>query len=129
MSTPEREIRTIDEWEYNGRRCKLKDNGLGAYCGYVQTDLPESVGYDDLREIDAPAELTYGVDEDGWLGFDCGHGWDHCVDENGDPLASPVPQWSNPEEEYVTVWTPEKVRDAIEELAEAVDASGVEELR
>lgn len=34
------------------------------------------VGYDILHELRAPGGLTYGPDEDGWIGFDTGHAWD-----------------------------------------------------
>jgi hypothetical protein len=36
-------------------------------CGYVRA---EGVAWRDLERVEIAGELTYGVDEDGWVGFD-----------------------------------------------------------
>lgn len=43
---------------------------------------PESnVGYDILQDIEIHGGLTYGPDDEGWLGFDTGHAGDDWSDE------------------------------------------------
>jgi 5-methylcytosine-specific restriction endonuclease McrA len=116
-----REPKTLEEWTAHNHRCKIRDNGLGAYCGYVKTTLPESVTYDDLNEeVSIHGGLTYGVDDEGWVGFDCGHAGDRCVDDDGEVL--------NERMEYLggvpsqRVWNPAAVRAEVECLAEQLDA-------
>lgn len=38
-------------------------------------------GYDILGDIEAHGGLTYGPDEEGWIGFDTGHAWDDWPNE------------------------------------------------
>ena len=81
------------------------------YVGYVQCSFP--VDYDELQEV-ADIELTYGVDEGGWVGFDCGHAWDICLDEEGkvmNNMMMPV------NKQMAREWTVKKVKDQCEKLA------------
>lgn len=124
--------RELERWEYNGYPCKVR-LGMSAYCGYVQTDLPESLTFDDLHErfpIRVHGGLTYGVDPDGWVGFDCGHGFDVCVDQEGNRLdvqmlgmevygdMSALPG----AEDLTQVWTLERVKAETERLADELSA-------
>jgi hypothetical protein len=100
--------------------------GYAAMCGYVR--LPEAfrgrrLTYHDF-DLPAPGGLTYGMDPDGWVGFDTGHGWDEWLDPDvpesdyqrttrrlglgGGPL--PMTGTEN-------IWTIEKLHNAVEELA------------
>lgn len=57
------------------------------YCGYIRTDLSSETTYDDLfDDIDAHGGLTYGVDGEGWIGFDTHHAFDVSLDANGEEL-------------------------------------------
>jgi hypothetical protein len=72
------------EWTYEGRPCRIgKHDRLGHYCGYAQTALTVDRIEDVPPEVRAPGGITY-VDEDGWVGFDCGHYNDFCFDEDGE---------------------------------------------
>lgn len=91
------------------------------YCGYVQTVLSGEEWTDVMYDIDVHGGITYGVDDAGWVGFDCAHAFDVCVDENGKPL----PGGHNYTElgatsEYRKYWSLEDVRAEVEKLARIV---------
>lgn len=81
----------VKEWDYEDVRCKLKKVVLVPegkrhmtmlrgyhYCGYVR--IPgRSDGSVDTDELRVHGGVTYGVDTDGWIGFDA----DHYMDEPG----------------------------------------------
>lgn len=125
--------RELERWEYNGYTCKVR-LGMSAYCGYVQTSLPESLSFDDLHErfpIRVHGGLTYGVDPDGWVGFDCGHAFDVCVDEDGERLDvqtfgmevyGDMTPGGGGAEDLTQVWTLERVRAETERLADELSA-------
>lgn len=105
----------IREWIYDGRKCKVVQQRQGHFCGYAKTPL--NFHYDDVSDVydsgiynllEAHGGFTYGVDDDGWVGFDCGHAGDVCV--------------IDPEErdarEYQTIWTPRDVMDEVESIAD-----------
>jgi hypothetical protein len=72
------------EWVYDEQPCRIgKHDRLGHYCGYAQTTLTFDRIEDVPPEVRAPGGITY-VDEDGWVGFDCGHYNDFCFDEDGE---------------------------------------------
>ena len=76
---------------YTGRRfnhvglaCKIVKTNLGHWCGYVQ--IPDDLGpvrwttdYDSKHnevleaEVDVWGGITYGPDDEGWVGFDDAH--------------------------------------------------------
>lgn len=73
-----------EEFEHAGLECKVLRVALGHYCGYVrrQDNLAPvrwRSDYDSKHDeiIDAEVEvwggITYGPDEDGWVGFDDAH--------------------------------------------------------
>jgi len=69
----------------NGHKFKVVQNPtLGHLCGYVQTNFGTSWGYGDIRGcmdglVECHGGLTYGVDERGYVGFDCAHAGDVCI--------------------------------------------------
>lgn len=55
----------------------VKYNDKGHYCGYIKAgNLPH-------ESVDVHKGWTYDEDEGGWVGFDCNHLNDVCLDENG----------------------------------------------
>jgi len=74
----------IREWTAHGMRCAVVVNPFGGCNGYVKlpTGYPRAwQSYDDIN-VDAHGGLTYGPDEDGWVGFDTlhmGDWWDGKV--------------------------------------------------
>lgn len=48
------------------------------FCGYVKTT---SLSYEQVKNIAIHDRVTYGPDEDGWIGFNCSHAGDWCVYE------------------------------------------------
>jgi hypothetical protein len=68
-------------WTAHGLECTIRSSGMEFFNGYVR--LPsEHAGfgatYDQLnRSISVHGGLTYGVDPDGWVGFDTGHAGDY----------------------------------------------------
>jgi len=79
-------------WTYRTKRCKVVKNDVGDWCGYTQTplrgftdtDLYDHGGHEGQRVLSVHGGLTYGPDADGWVGFDCGHAADLCLDERGE---------------------------------------------
>jgi hypothetical protein len=72
------------EFEHAGLNCKILKTSMGHWCGYVQH--PENVepvrwtpDYDSKHEeiLEADVEVwggvTYGPDDERWVGFDDGH--------------------------------------------------------
>lgn len=89
---------TVKEWVHEGHQCKItkmqmvppgyyEDVGFTTmrdyhYCGYVRTTL--SGTYTDYEsEIDVHGGVTYGIDDEGWIGFDAGHAGDGPGGERG----------------------------------------------
>jgi len=74
----------VERFTHDGLDCKIVKTDMGHWCGYVRR--PETVepvrwrsDYDSKHNevIDAEVEVwggvTYGPDEDGWVGFDDAH--------------------------------------------------------
>lgn len=116
-------MKKIKEWTHNGRRCKItKDEDLGHYCGYIRTGLRGDINDIDTKLyklIEVNGGITYGLDEDGWIGFDCAHSHDICVDENGDITGD---FFRDREDENSIVWSPKDVKEEVEKLAEQFTA-------
>lgn len=109
-SNDETKSEIIDEWVKHHHRCKIVKttypSGYAHYCGYVQTPL--RFHCDVAQFIDVHGGLTYGVDEDGWVGFDCAHYDDVCVDEDGNVISDTTGDKE---------WTIEKVRKEVDSLS------------
>lgn len=71
----------VRRWTHAGLDCAMISSGIGFINGYVRLPaghVGRDVGYDQLnRTIGAHGGLTYGTDEDGWVGFDTGHAGDY----------------------------------------------------
>jgi hypothetical protein len=74
----------IDRFSHAGLSCKVVQTDIGHWCGYVR--IPESLGpvrwtsdYDSKHDkvleadVDVWGGITYGPDDDGWVGFDDAH--------------------------------------------------------
>lgn len=108
---------TVEEWEYNGRECKILWIQLGPdhghWTGYATTTLDGSyIDYED--EIRVHGGITYGIDDEGFIGFDCGHAWDVCLYE--ERLYGVYSDREN-----VTEWTKGRVKDEVESLAHQLE--------
>jgi len=102
----------------DGYQYKVVQQDQGHFCGYVQTNFTPPWTYDDLRGymshlIDVHGGLTYGPDEDGWVGFDCAHAGDVCVIDGEEQTDFAISSEK--------VWTVGDVEDECERLAEQVD--------
>lgn len=89
-------VKTADDipsehFAHEGLDCKIVHTNMGHWCGYVRR--PEAVepvrwtsdfdsDYDELfeAEVDVWGGITYGPDEEGWVGFDDAHA-SRLVDE------------------------------------------------
>lgn len=101
-------------WEAHGLECTIRTSGMEFFNGYVRlpsTHVGFGAGYDQLnRTIRAHGGLTYGVDKDGWVGFDTGHAGDY---------------WPGMERFFGTAertWDMERLVTEVESLAEQLAA-------
>lgn len=129
------------EWEYRGMECRVTKNDLGHWCGYVKTALQgftnehlfDVEGHEHQRLIDVHGGLSYGPDEAGWAGFDCGHARDVNLNEDGEIWgtmydgagAEPVPLRQHDGDieaaekaDDVNVWRIKDVKEETERLAD-----------
>lgn len=73
-----------ERFKHGGLDCKVIRMNQGHWCGYVQ--IPDDLGpvrwtsdydskYDEIleAEVDVWGGITYGPDDDGWVGFDDAH--------------------------------------------------------
>ena len=117
MSESDR-VTVLESGTANGHRYEVRQTDMGHFCGYVRTNFGPKWTYEDIRGrfshlVDCHGGLTYGVDEDGWVGFDCAHAGDVCVldgDEQTDHAMSTE-----------RTWTPEDVAEECEKVAEQID--------
>lgn len=80
-------------WTHRTKRCKVVKNEVGHWCGYTQTslrgfmdtDLYDHGGHEAVRILSVHGGLTYGPDDNGWVGFDCGHARDLNLNEDDEP--------------------------------------------
>lgn len=113
---------TIKKWTYKGKRCKITQHPkLGYYYGYVQTGLRGNIIENTkiYRLIEVNGGITHGIDEEGWIGFDCGHSHDICVDENGEVTGD---YHKNREDDDTITWSPEDVKEEVEKFADQIIA-------
>lgn len=103
-----------DEWVYDGRNCRIVFNNGRHYCGYAQTPLRFSYS-DATGIIDIHGGLTYGVDEDGWLGFDCAHSYDVCFHPDTNEVTCGKHYL---DAEHGRAWHPSDVKEETELLAD-----------
>jgi len=116
----------VEEWVYDGRACVITQHpNIGHYCGYARTPLNIShlnttySGKEYVKLLNVHGGITYGLNEDGFVGFDCGHSQDVCFDDNGDVCMPTVIR--NPEE-YNCHWYVEDVKEEVRSLADQLSA-------
>lgn len=76
-----------ERFDHAGLECKILQTDLGHWCGYVR--IPDDLGpvrwtsdynskHDEVieAEVDVWGGITYGPDDDGWVGFDDAHSRD-----------------------------------------------------
>lgn len=137
------ERKAIERWNHNGVECAISPSPMGGMNGYIQIpkDARQSSGppspehhwlsAEDLEDsLHCHGGITYGPDEEGWLGFDTGHAGDlwpeHIVEEWKDPTIWPtgVKDLYAIQREYrqpwTIDWTFEKLREEVKNLAEQV---------
>lgn len=116
------------EFIYNNRPCVVFQHPtIGHYCGYTKTRLPSlswknttyNEGDNCVKLIEVHGGITYGIDKEDWVGFDCGHSKDVCL-ENGEIANDGV--IFTPEEERTNVWTVEDVVEETKYLADQISA-------
>jgi len=84
---PEVTAVSSEEFKHVGLDCKVVQTDMGHWCGYVRR--PEDVEpvrwtsdcdskHDEVldAEVDVWGGITYGPDDDGWVGFDDAHAHD-----------------------------------------------------
>jgi hypothetical protein len=106
----------VRQGSHQGLQYKVVETDMGHFCGYVRTSFGASFGYDDFQGypdalVSVHGGLTYGVDEDGWVGFDCAHAGDVCVSD-GDVKANYAFN------DHKKVWTPKDVEEECKRLTE-----------
>lgn len=104
----------INDFEHAGLDClvvKIRDSH---YCGYVQTPF-EGDHEDFVGTIEVCGGLTYGIDDDGWVGFDTLHHHTVSVDSDGDPIG-PLSGYLM-DSPGVTEWGPRDVVDETVDMA------------
>lgn len=119
----------VDEWEYRSHRCGIAINTLqGTWLGYCQTvadDASEEVARHYWGKVvgDPPNEITF-VNQKGFVGFDCGHARQRCIDENGKPLEGEVNDMLSTDAPWFPgdgdgeKWGPDDVRQTIESIVD-----------
>lgn len=118
------ERNAIERWNHGGIECAICPSPQGGLNGYVQIPAearrpnpPPSPEHGWLSAdvltatIHCHGGITYGPDEDGWLGFDTGHAGDlwpeHIVEEFKDPYIFPpgMPDLYSIQREHRQPWT------------------------
>jgi len=84
-----------ERFSHAGLSCKIVQTDMGHWCGYVK--IPDDLGpvrwtsdYDSKHdeileaEVDVWGGITYGPDDEGWVGFDDAHAQDLVDDSPGE---------------------------------------------
>lgn len=121
----ERVSKIIDHFHHKDIECATYLTRNSHYCGYAR--MPEELvgkarttsNYDEIEgyippDLSVHGGVTYGPDDDNWIGFDTAHAWDGNFDENMEELLNTIGSIGDPEH----IWTPESVKEETEHLAE-----------
>lgn len=106
-------------WTHEGIECAILGHPrFGHLNGYVQVPRGVELPLDEYGDpiVDAHGGITYGLDEEGWIGFDTAHAGDYWPDR-------PDPYGLNDlyaHLSFPTEWTFEKLVAEVERLAEQV---------
>lgn len=78
-----------EAWPHHGVRCAIVASPLGGWNGYVL--LPWGHPWRACAWMETPlgAELSWGPDDQGWVGFDTGHGGDAWHPDDDTPPYQP----------------------------------------
>ena len=110
-------VETVERWDYKGHQCKINWVQLGPehahWTGYATTSLRETYPIEQ-EGIRVNGGITYGIDEDGFVGFDCHHAWDACLRD--EQLYGVFVDREN-----VTEWTKGMVKDEVESLVDQLE--------
>lgn len=123
------DITPLREWTHAGLTCRILASPMGSSLnGYVRLPAEHPSfpkGYDDI-EVDVSGGLTYGVDGDGWVGFDTAHAGDIWTEEAlreagvevSDRARSFMESWNrDAAEPWATRWTLDGMIAEVERLA------------
>ena len=112
---------TVETFVYNGRPCVVTQHPtIGHFCGYTKTNLPNLnntsyyEGDNYVKLIDVHGGITYGKDDEGWVGFDCGHAGDMCIKDEEIQNNTVVSK--------DTEWYVEDVKEELKCLADQISA-------
>jgi len=116
------------EWVYDGRECiVIKHPKIGHYCGYAKTPLNHLShtnityqGDNHIKLIEVHGGITYGPDEDGFVGFDCGHAGDICWSEGVPHDTFSLDK--DRDDKWRNDWEVEDVVEEVEYLADQLSA-------
>ena len=126
------ELGAIEEWTSETVRCVIRP-GHSSLNGYVR--LPASLrdwwaDYEEANQVlNAHFGLTYGPDQDGWIGFDTAHYCDYWAAD--DLIGRIAPEALKAANMFAHInaqvpgarrWTMQRLRDEIEVLAAQVSA-------
>lgn len=107
-----RKMTPIRTWVSSGFRCALVQAPLwGAINGYVRVP---SIEQEQAEQVDVHGGVTYGVDQDGWIGFDTLHAGDLWPD---DPSSR-----RDVGREWGRTWTEDQVAAETERMAASAKA-------
>lgn len=117
---------TTDEWTAYGLLCRIKP-GFGALNGYVQ--IPRQLFSEETaqRVLAVHYGITYGPDDDGWVGFDTVHAGDYWAPDDLIGLVSDEHlKFANDfreiwkDAEHSRRWTKDLLKQETERLAQQV---------
>ena len=134
------ETPVYERFKHAGIECCIRVSPMGGLNGYVR--LPKQltgnrqpsrehgwIGEEELAEsFDVHGGITYGPDEDGWIGFDTGHAGDiwpaEFIREHLPREEMPFYDFYEFERQHpsawTNVWTPQKMHDEVCYLARQV---------
>ena len=113
------DAQVVARFEHAGLDCVVLNMRDRHYCGYVNT--PFDGHYEEFQNYsDVHGGLTYGLDENDWIGFDTAHAFDQPMTALGralpnNPIADMVA-----DSEHSREWTPEDVMEETAQLAEQI---------
>lgn len=98
----------LREWVSSGFNCALMKAPLyAAINGYVQVP---SISYEQAQQVEVHGGVTYGPNEDGWIGFDTLHSGDYWPESRDKPR------------DYDRTWSEDEVAAECERFAASAKA-------
>lgn len=118
------EAQVVTKFTHEALECIVLNMRDRHYCGYVRT--PFDGHHEEFQSaVNVHGGLTYGIDQDGWIGFDTAHATDVPYDVEGNaltnnPLATMRAKQGFGDEHDVS-WKPADVVEETKCLAEQVN--------